>query len=101
MSASSLPESVVEAAPEAPAAIVAPWPFAKRFLFAATVFFFVLPNFPFPLDVIPGLVRIAIWVTKFWDAVVPIVATRVFHVAADVKPNGSGDTTYNYVQVAL
>ena len=55
MSASSLPEPVVvETSPEAPAPAAAPWPFAKRFLFAAMVLLFVLPNFPFPLSISSG-----------------------------------------------
>lgn len=104
MSASSLPEAVAvtpsEAQPDVSRAS-AQLPFLRRYFFAALVIFFVLPNFPFPLDDIPGLTKLGVWTGQFWDAVVPPAATRVFHVSVDVKPNGSGDTTYNYVQVAL
>lgn len=104
MSTSSLPEAVAVTSSEAVAPEAqheATWPFLRRYFFAALVLFFVLPNFPFPLDDIPGLTKIGVWTGEFWDAVVPAAATRVFHVSAEVKPNGSGDTTYNYVQVAL
>jgi hypothetical protein len=35
----------------------------------------------------------------FWNALVPWVGQHVFGVEITVRPNGSGDTTYNYVQV--
>jgi hypothetical protein len=34
-----------------------------------------------------------------WDAAVPWVGAQVFGVSITVPPNGSGDTTFNYVQV--
>src|SRR5262249_21609238 len=35
----------------------------------------------------------------FWNRLVPWVGKQVFDVEITVRPNGSGDTTYNYVQV--
>jgi hypothetical protein len=74
-----------------------PWPLAKRILFRFAVAFFVLINFPFPFDFIP------------WDPLTPIfekisdapvhLAARMLHVSVDIRPNGSGDTTYNYVNL--
>ena len=80
---------------EAPAA----WPPPKRFFFRFLSAYLVLYLLPFPLDTIPltgGLVQ---RYTDLWDALVPWAGKRVFHVTITVQPNGSGDTTYNYVQV--
>ena len=85
---SSVPVAVPEKAPS----------FIRRFLLRFGFAFIFLMNLPFPFaflsDDFEG------WNEKFWDLVVLPVAHNVFHVAADVKPNGSGDTTYNYIQVA-
>jgi hypothetical protein len=37
--------------------------------------------------------------TPLWNVAVQWTATHVFHVSATTLPNGSGDTTWNYVQV--
>lgn len=104
MSASSLPELTdsIESTPQAPAPPAPPWPFAKRFALCSAFVFFIFVNWPFPFSFISvdnELVRGP--VDKIWDVIVPYVAKAVFHVAADVRPNGSGDTTYNYVQTAI
>jgi hypothetical protein len=38
-------------------------------------------------------------ITPLWNVAVQWAAPHVFHVSAAVLPNGSGDTTWNYVQV--
>src|SRR6202035_958409 len=58
-----------------------------------------LYNFPFPLDYIPYVGMIASPYQELWNALVPWVGRHLFHADASVLPNGSGDTTYNYVQV--
>ena len=73
------------------------WPFAKRWLFAFTVVFFVLVNWWFPWAYLPLLDKVGEWLNKMWDAIVVPVATHVFHVTVRLDPTGSGDTTYNYV----
>jgi hypothetical protein len=103
MSTASLHEVVVG---EEPAAATlpspSPWPFAKRFALCAGFVFFVFVNWPFPLDLVPYLAE---WiyppVAKVTGVIVQWAAKTLFHVSADVLPNGSGDTTYNYVQAAL
>jgi len=74
-----------------------PWPLAKRILFRFAVPFFVLINFPFPFDFIPSetLTRV---LQKISDVPVEFAA-RMLHVSIDVRPNGSGDTTWNYVNL--
>lgn len=105
MSASSLPEVVAGDAPDTVAVAepsAPPWPFLKRFALCAGFVFFVFVNWPFPLDLIPYLPESVFTpVSKVTKAVVQTTATSFFHVSADTLPNGSGDTTYNYVQAAL
>jgi hypothetical protein len=68
-----------------PAAPAPAWGPAKRVLFRFVFVYLVLYNLPFLLDFDPGVVT---WVGR-----------HVFGVEITVLPNGSGDTTYNYVQV--
>ena len=74
-----------------------PWPLAKRILFRFAVAFFVLINFPFPFDFIPIGALETIF-QKISDAPVHLAA-KILHVPVDIRPNGSGDTTYNYVNL--
>ena len=75
--------------------------FAKRWLLAFTVAFFLLANGGYPFDVIPGLGIIDTWMTKAFDLVIQPLARNVLHVVADGTPNGSGDTTWNYLMYAV
>jgi len=59
---------------------------------------------PFPLDtILEGIgdydERILKPYNDLWNAAVTRVGRYIFHVEITVRPNGSGDTTYNYVQV--
>src|ERR1700674_1167269 len=104
MSASSSPEltSSIESATAIPAPPAPPWPFAKRFALCSAFVYFVFVNWPFPFSFITYAGELVTGpVQKLWHVVVPYVAKAVFHVSADVRPNGSGDTTYNYVQLAI
>ena len=104
MSVSGFPEGVSadENVREVAEPAAAPWPFPKRFALCAAFIFFVLVNWPFPFYLIPYAGRfVTAPVDRMWQAVVPAVATALFHVSADGKPNGSGDTTWNYVQLAI
>jgi hypothetical protein len=75
------------------------WGPVKRVLFRFLFAYLVLYIFPFPLDVIPYVGMVTQPYQDLWNAIVPWVGEHVFHVAITVQPNGSGDTTYNYVQV--
>ena len=70
------------------------WNPATRFAFRFLFVYLILYNFPSPLG---G------FLSKFYEdatnAIVVPVAHHLFGVKADVLPNGSGDTTWNYVQV--
>jgi uncharacterized membrane protein YphA (DoxX/SURF4 family) len=82
-----------------PSRTVADWSPGRRFLFRLLFSYLVLYIFPFPLDVIPYGPVLTKPYQDLWNAIVPWVGKRLFHVAITVRPNGSGDTTYNYVQV--
>lgn len=75
------------------------WGLAKRTLFRFWFSYLFLYIFPFPLDSIPYVGMAAMpWYTM-WQKLVPWVGLNVFGREITVTPNGSGDTTFNYVQV--
>jgi len=73
------------------------WPLAKRVLFRFAAAFFILVNLPFPFNRIPweSLTR---FLNTMQVAAVRAMA-RLLHVSVDILPNGSGDTTYSWVQL--
>lgn len=76
------------------------WGPVKRILFRCLFVYTVLYTFPFPLEVIPSYGEILTQpYTDLWNAAVPWVGERVFGVKVLHRPLGSGDTTYNYVQL--
>jgi len=74
------------------------WGAAKRLLFRFAFAYLVLYNLPFPVNMLPGQAS-AQWYDALWDAPVHWTGKHLFHVDITVRPNGSGDTTFNYVQV--
>jgi hypothetical protein len=88
------------------------WSPAKRVLFRFLFAYVLLYCLPFPLHFLPLLEKLgrsdeAFSVVEealkrydeFWQWLVPWVGSHAFQVTITVLPNGSGDTTYNYVQV--
>ena len=75
------------------------WSPAKRLLFRFLVSYLVLYSFPFPLYYIPYVGMVAYWFNLFEEKLVRWTGQQVFGVTITVLPNGSGDTTYNYVEV--
>jgi hypothetical protein len=86
-------------APIDPRYATARWSLAQRILFRFSFLYFLLYLLPFPLDVIPYLQVVGQPYHQLWTALVPRVAKGLFSLDIAVFPNGSGDTTYNYVQV--
>jgi hypothetical protein len=82
-----------------PRYVTARWNPAQRVLFRFSTIYFLLYLLPFPLDVLPYLEVVGQPYRQLWTAVVPRVAKGLFSLDIAVFPNGSGDTTYNYVQV--
>lgn len=74
------------------------WGAAKRLLFRFAFAYLVLYNLPFPVNMLPGQAT-SQWYDGLWDAPVHWAGKHLFHVDITVRPNGSGDTTFNYVQV--
>ena len=77
----------------------AAWGPVKRILFRFCFAYFILYIFPFPFTVIPGGEIVFKPYVDLWNVVVPSVGQHLFHLTITVLPNGSGDTTFNYVQV--
>jgi uncharacterized membrane protein YphA (DoxX/SURF4 family) len=75
------------------------WSLVKRVLFRFAFCYLVLYSFPFPLYYIPYVGMIGMWTFQLWNKLVPWVGQQLFGVTITVFPNGSGDTTFNYVQV--
>ena len=86
-------------APIDPRYATAQWNLAERILFRLACVYFLLYLLPFPLDLIPYVEVIGQPYHDLWVALVPRVAKSLFSLNIQVFPNGSGDTTYNYVQV--
>jgi hypothetical protein len=70
------------------------WMPAQRVMFRFAFAYLVLYILPFPVPGDPNGTY-----ANLWHALVPRVGRQVFGVEITVRPNGSGDTTYNYVQV--
>lgn len=79
----------------------AAWRPVNRVLFRFIFAYLVLYIFPFPLNVLPYVDEWAAPYDNIWNWAVPWVGKHLFHVEITVLPNGSGDTTYNYVQIFL
>jgi len=77
------------------------WPLAKRIAFRLAFAYFVLYSIPFPAGVLPFTDTIAEKYDAVWRAIVPWVGKHLLRLSYDITvfTNGSGDTTYNYVQV--
>ena len=75
------------------------WSPVKRLLFRFAFSYLVLYSFPFPLYYIPYVGMVGAWYGMLWGKIVPWAGQQLFGVTITVFPNGSGDTTYNYVQV--
>jgi hypothetical protein len=75
------------------------WSFARRLVFHFAFVYLILYIFPFPLQYIPYANLAFVPYRELWDWLVPWVGRNLLGLEITVRPNGSGDTTYNYVQV--
>ncbi len=93
--------SVTAPSPTWPDSEAPAWSSGRKVAFRFICSYFVLYNFPFPLDAIPFLESAVVAYSGLWHAVVPWVGQHLLHLPAPIAifENGSGDTTYNYVQV--
>ncbi len=79
------------------------WSGVNKFFFRFFAAYFFIYIFPFPVGYVPLTDTINTWYNSIWDAAVPWAGAHILHIdyPVTVKPNGSGDTTYNYVQLFL
>jgi hypothetical protein len=81
------------------------WGRARCVFFRFACAYLLLYIVPFPLNYIPTpdkypvFERIIQQYQDLWNRLVTWVGDYGFHVTITVRPNGSGDTTWNYVQV--
>ena len=77
------------------------WHIAQRIAFRFVFAYFVLYIIPFPVEQLPFTTALIEKYNNFWHAIVPWVGKHILHLSYDITvfQNGSGDTTYNYVQV--
>src|ERR1043165_6008288 len=75
------------------------WSSARRVAFRFAAVYLFLYLFPFPFNAIPGVDKLFAWWDSAWEVIVKWTGLRVFGVTITVLPNGSGDTTFNYVQL--
>ena len=80
---------------------VAPrWHLANRIAFRFFFAYFALCIIPFPLEYLPFTGTLIEKYNNLWQAFVPWVGKHILQLSYDITvfPNGSGDTTFNYVQ---
>ena len=70
-----------------------------RFVFT----YLLLYNLPFPLGTIPFTGKLQGWYASIWNAFVPWFGAHVLHLAKPITifPSGSGDKTFDYVQLSI
>ncbi len=83
--------------------IQAPWTPGKKVLFRFVFVYFSIYILPFPLAWLPYTDWFSTVFNSLWMAPVVWTGNHIFNLANEIRvlPNGSGDTTFNYVQVFL
>jgi hypothetical protein len=74
---------------------------AQSYAFRALFIYVVAYSFPFPLSAIPLLDQVAVVWAYVWQLVVVAFAEHVLGTSITVMPNGSGDTTFNWVEIVV
>ena len=79
----------------------AEWSAAKKIALRFAFVYFVIYSFPSPFASIPGTDKLFAPFNKLGLVIIPWVAKRILHLSQEVSwvRNGSGDRTYNYVQL--
>jgi hypothetical protein len=77
----------------------APWSLPKRIAFRFAFAYLVLYLFPFPINIIDATQKLSDAYDSGWAVGVKWVGKALFGLTLTVLPNGSGDTTFNYIQV--
>lgn len=79
------------------------WSLPQKILFRFSFIFFGLYIIPFPANYIPILKHNLGWIEESWNWLVIDTGKYILHIPYDITviPNGSGDTTWNWVQMFL
>lgn len=79
------------------------WSLRRRIAFRFAALYFALYAFPFPVDVLPGGELLGQLWQSAWDSTVPWVGKHLLGIDYEiiVGPNGSGDTTANYIELVM
>lgn len=77
------------------------WSLIQLILFRFAFAYFILYLLPFPASEIPGVEEYAFKYNQLWFKIVPWFGEHVLHLSQKITifQNGSGDTTFNYVQL--
>lgn len=77
------------------------WSSIQKISFRFIFLFFGLYIFPSPFDFLPYTDTLFSWYNNTWDRLVVNTGKYVLHLPYDItiQPSGSGDTTWNYVQI--
>ncbi len=83
--------------------LITPWKTNRLIGFRFFASFFTLFIIPFPLNLIPKSDVFFTWYDSAWEWLVKWTGKHILHLSYDITvlPNGSGDTTFNYVQLLL
>lgn len=77
------------------------WSFTHKITFRVSFIFFVLNTLPFPLSIIPYVNELVYGIDELvWNFLVQL-AGKIFFGMDEIttRPNGSGDTTWNWIQI--
>jgi uncharacterized membrane protein YphA (DoxX/SURF4 family) len=79
------------------------WSLAKRIAFRFVFVYLALYNVPDAVGLLPKTQKLGEWMNKLGQTLIPWIAKHWLHLKTDITifPNGSGDTTYNYVQILV
>jgi len=79
------------------------WSRWQKFAFRFVAVYFVIYVFPFPIDIFDTNYVMSQAYAKLWLSPVQWVGKYILQIPYDITtlPNGSGDTTFNYVQVFI
>ncbi|MCX4240879.1 hypothetical protein [Paraliomyxa miuraensis] len=79
------------------------WGPIQRLAFRFGALYFALYALPFPLDMVPGVAMLAQLYFEAWNAIIPWVGNHVLGIGYEIAvgPNGSGDTTADYVKLFM
>src|SRR4051812_8697858 len=79
------------------------WTPVSKIVFRFFVVYFILYVLPFPFGHFTGIGSLWQYYNSLWYSFVPWVGKSIIGLSYDITifPNGSGDTTYNYIHVLI